>query len=244
MTSCLVTCSNPRFCGTNSTNMACLTAAVALLIEDFEVWNIVDRIWFDDRVLNFQRNTATDCCRLLFGVSLTCSFTESQTTWTLSLLSKRFIICIYLFIYNLIIQIYICKGMEVIEVQMIFFIPAAHFCNKPTMLSSMCSVVGYWHMASLLKRPSFIWAGQHLFLDGIRTLCSTNTAVRHSGDTTTNFGPGFLLTTQYAWVFTVDVRVKGTEGGLAKRFLFLLLAGDFGRSLRGVERNFPLDSLY
>ena len=92
----------------------------------------------------------------------------------------------------------ICKGMGVVEVQMRFLFlrhRAPICCNKAIMavlLTSVCSVVGNWHMASHLKRPSFICAGQHLFPDGIGTLCSTNTAVRHSGDTTTNFGPGFF----------------------------------------------------
>ena len=125
-------------------------------------------------------------------------------------------------------------------------------CNKQTMailLTSLCSVVGNWHMHSLMKRPSFIWAGQHLIPDGIRTLCSTNTAVWHSGDTTTNFGPGFLQTTQNAWVFTVDLRAKDTEDGLATRFLFSLVSEEklvaeyFRRSFPGREHDFSLDSL-
>lgn len=50
---------------------------------------------------------------------------------------------------------------------------------------------------------------QHIFPDGIKTLCCINTVVRHSEDITTSFGPGFLQTMQYAWVFVVERVLQG-----------------------------------
>lgn len=217
ITSSLVMCSNPRLYGTKQVIIAFLTALIALLKLDFEVRNKVDSIWFDNPDFNLHRNMALDFRKLLDGVCLTWSFKQSQRVSKLSILSPSR--------DRQSESVRVCRSSKSRWVCSFLWHRTRMCCSKLRMavlLTNAWSVVGSCSMAALVKSPSFTCAGQHLFPDGIKTLCWINTAVRHSADITTSFGPGFLQTMQYAWVFAVERSCKDTEGGLDNCLLSLV----------------------